>query len=367
MNLVEKLIDETKVYKCLECGKCRASCPISWFENDYSPRMVVERALEGSIDISDKDIWCCTSCQLCSDRCPYQVDYPRFVWGLKYQAIKSGTSKSRMSELEEVFLEGELDEIAGVVRKTAAGKTKIEGQDGGVATSLLCAGIENGLFDSAVVVTKEEGFRAKSILGENTEEIIEAKGVKYQLARTSEKLAEVIKTSDIKKIAMVGTPCEIFGARQIQKTLLDSDIDITLIGLFCLESFLYHPLKEKLKEIMDVDLDQAEKVDIKRGKFYIYINGEEKSCDVGELDDVVRPSCAFCMDFTARLADISLGSVGSPDGYTTALIRSKKGEELFNLLNGMEKEEPNVEDVKKLASFKIKKNTKNLEKVFGGA
>ena len=31
-----------------------------------------------------------------------------------------------------------------------------------------------------------------------------------------------------------------------------------------------------------------------------------------------------------RLADISIGSVGSPEGYSTVIVRSKKGEELLH-------------------------------------
>ena len=41
--------------------------------------------------------------------------------------------------------------------------------------------------------------------------------------------------------------------------------------------------------------------------------------------------CSVCKDFSAELADISVGSVGSAAGYSTVLVRSGIGEELIKL------------------------------------
>jgi coenzyme F420 hydrogenase subunit beta len=67
------------------------------------------------------------------------------------------------------------------------------------------------------------------------------------------------------------------------------------------------------------------------------------------------------------LADISVGSVGSPDGYSTVIIRSKKGEELFGLLKDLEMERANVDrdEVVELASLKKKRGLEELEKLGG--
>ena len=57
--------------------------------------------------------------------------------------------------------------------------------------------------------------------------------------------------------------------------------------------------------------------------------GEETSCKVCELDDAVRNNCHFCEDFASELADMSVGSVCSPAGFSTVLVRSNNGKELF--------------------------------------
>ena len=122
-----------------------------------------------------------------------------------------------------------------------------------------------------------------------------------------------------------------------------------------------------MSEILGVEIGLADKVDVKKGKFVVYVKGERKACEVGELEKAVRESCVFCTDFTARLADISVGSVGSPDGYSTVILRSKKGEELFGLLKGEGLETTSVDrdEIAKLVSLKRKRGMEELEKLGG--
>jgi heterodisulfide reductase subunit D len=78
---IERVIEETKAYYCLECGVCTASCPISRLSPRYSPRLFVERSLLLPPDqiVRDKDLWACLTCGTCSSRCPSRVDYPEFM------------------------------------------------------------------------------------------------------------------------------------------------------------------------------------------------------------------------------------------------------------------------------------------------
>ncbi|MDD2777363.1 MAG: (Fe-S)-binding protein [Methanocellales archaeon] len=89
---LENIVNETKAYYCLECGKCTGSCPISRVNKGYSPRLTVEKALLGFDKelLADGGIWSCMTCNLCKDRCPSNVDYTKFIRYARAEALKTG-------------------------------------------------------------------------------------------------------------------------------------------------------------------------------------------------------------------------------------------------------------------------------------
>ncbi len=78
---VNEILLTTGANKCLECGKCAASCPVTRMRPEYSPMLTVERALrELDNEIAeDMGLWTCMTCGACSFRCPSGVDYPGFI------------------------------------------------------------------------------------------------------------------------------------------------------------------------------------------------------------------------------------------------------------------------------------------------
>ncbi len=362
--LAKKLIVETRAYYCLECGKCAARCPISRVDSKFSPVLNVVRALRG-FDWEIKrngGIWACMVCEICSSACPSNVDYPRFILGLRSQALMSGMEKTHLSELEQLFLEGETDQDFGIFREIKAVKTAIEGQDGGVVTSLLVEGMRKVFFDSAIVVHRDNDLQAEAVIAENVSDIRRAKGSKYQLVSVAGTLVEAVIEKGKKKIAVVGPPCQVLGIREIQKAI--PEVELFVIGLFCMENFEYCSLKRRVSDLLKVDLDKAEKASITKGNFIVTNEGKQVSCKVSELQDAVRISCSFCTDFTSRLADISVGSVGSPDGYSTVITRSRKGEELFRLLKDLDETSFDKGEIERLASWKERKGFEKLKQEF---
>ncbi|MCD6203958.1 MAG: Coenzyme F420 hydrogenase/dehydrogenase, beta subunit C-terminal domain, partial [Methanophagales archaeon] len=78
-----------------------------------------------------------------------------------------------------------------------------------------------------------------------------------------------------------------------------------------------------------------------------------------------REGCAFCTDFVSRLADISIGSVGSPDGYSTVIVRSKKGRELLEMTD-YRSTEVDKREIVRVARLKQRRADKNLGKIVEG-
>jgi coenzyme F420-reducing hydrogenase beta subunit len=261
------------------------------------------------------------------------------------------------TQIERQFLSGTKDSDVGVYCKLFSSKTEFEGQDGGVVTWLLAKGFEEGIFDAAIVVRRMEGYSARAVVAKNAAEAAAAMGTKYLRVNVTAKLRELISQGK-KRIAVVCTPCEAKAVRKIQQTL-KGDVEITVIGLFCFESFNREKLKQEVDARMGVDIDKSQKTQVRQGKFIIGIDGREYSCRVKDLDSAAEKACSICDDFTSQFADVSVGSVGSKPGYSTVIVRSEKGEKLVKNLQAAEETVDKME-VSRIAKFKRERAEKTL-------
>lgn len=264
------------------------------------------------------------------------------------------------AKIEQEFLKGTKNENLGVYCDLFSAKSGVDGQDGGIVTALLVKGIEEGIFDSAIVVQRKEGYNAEAVVADNVNDVMAARGTKYFRVKVTPKLRELADQGK-KKIAIVCTPCEVRAARKIQRTLKrnSSNQEVTILGLFCSEAFNYGKLKEEIKTRLGVDIDKAEKIQIRNGKFTVHTDGKEYSCKVRDLGKAVEKGCHYCDDFSARLADISVGAVGSQNGYSTVIVRSEAGKKMLKNLD-IAKEEADKEEIIKLSRFKKQRAEKSF-------
>ena len=321
--------------------------------NKLSPILIKQARDKQNIkELMKLDADFCAGCGHCNFVCPARIDLKSSV--LNYPMLEEDEKV-----IEQTFLKGTPDENIGVYMDMFSAKSSYSGQDGGVATALLVSGMQKGLFDAAIVVRRSKGYLAEAVVAENVDDIVKASGTKYVRVRMMSKLGELIAKGK-RKIAIVGTPCEIRAARRIQQVMLSDcpDLELTMIGLFCFEDFNYRQLKEEVQRLLNVDLDKVEKTQIRKGKFIVSIDGKESSVPVRELSAAVDNGCLICPDFTSKYADISVGSVGSEDGRTTVIVRSDVGAKLLENLD-LGKGEVKKEEIAKLAILKKKRAAEN--------
>ena len=123
------------------------------------------------------------------------------------------------------------------------------------------------------------------------------------------------------KIAMVGTPCEIMAASKLQH-YTDSPIEVKL-GLFCMENFSYKYFINLLKEY-DLKMEDIEKFQIEKGFVFLLLkNKTEVKIPLSVARRIIRKNCDICVELTSETSDISIGSIGSEDGWSTLIIRTK--------------------------------------------
>jgi coenzyme F420 hydrogenase subunit beta len=237
------------------------------------------------------------------------------------------------------------------------------GQNGGAVTSLLDIALKNGVIDSAVIAGKSETWKPEPIVATTHEDVIAGGGSKYTACPSISGVWDAIRQG-YKKIALVGTPCNIKAMRNLQ-ALHDPYLHVEnvkiLIGLFCTEAFFYENLIKLLVE-RHVKVEDARKFDISNGKFAVYLREKKVKISLKEIESCVRDTCRICCDFAAEYADISAGAEGSKKGWTTLIIRTKVAEEVVKLAkdaDAIEMRPLNSIEIEEIRKHSLNKKVRN--------
>lgn len=110
-------------------------------------------------------------------------------------------------------------------------------------------------------------------------------------------------------------------------------------------------------------MNNISKMDVKGGVFRAYIDGEQLKIPLNEIKTWVPEFCQYGNDYSAEFAEISIGSQGSDEGWSTMIIRSEEGKKLLTELIKM-----NYIEIKKINDFTIintnlKKKKKTVLKI----
>lgn len=285
---------------CSGCGGCVAVCPADALYFMEEPG--INHPSSSGYCKMDTD---CVACGACYDACPRTTEQ------------KTGT----------------LGTYRRLVQAQATTPVAHQ-QSGGAVTAILAAAMQAGLIDGIVTLTEDRwDHRPRSVLITSTGELMEHAGSRYNWSvPVLRSLKAAVIEKKLTRIAIVGTPCVVQAARAMKDSSNDLLIPFgrsirLIIGLFCTETFDYHTLMEEiLKGDAKLAPQQIARMDVKGRLDLTLTDGSTRTLTLKEVEKAVRQGCHTCGDFSALDADISAGSVGTPDGYTTLVVRTAEGD-----------------------------------------
>ena len=248
-------------------------------------------------------------------------------------------------------------------------------QDGGIVSSLFIYALEEGIIEGAVVAgNTDEKWRPAPVVAMSADEIIAAAGTKYSMSPNVAAIKDAVRQGGIEKLGIVATPCQINGIRKMQvypfSSRFVSDKLKLILGIFCMENFPYAALDTFVDAKLGSSLDKTKKMDIGKGKFWAVTDSGEEGLPLKETHGYEQSGCNICTDYVAEYSDLSTGSVGSPDGWSTVLLRTDDGSSLFKAAvdagvietKPMDEVKPGLPLLEKLAKGKKADSEKEINK-----
>lgn len=320
--------------RCSGCGACIAVCP--------ADALSFPDGVGANCPVSNgycKQATDYVSCGACYDACPRVISRPAETLG----------------EYLELTCAKAADDIP-------------HRQSGGAVTAILSHALESGLIDAVVTVAEDRfTLRPSSTVITKSTVLIQQAGSRYNWwVPLLAALKEAVIVRKYRRIAVVGVPCAVQALARIRTSNNDLLVPYAtairlVIGLFCTESFDYQMLVQgKLRKEHNLEPHEIRKLDVK-GKLEIQKeDGTVLSIPLKDIESCIRNGCHSCTDTTSLDADISAGSVGSPAGMTTLIIRTKTGKAFVDSAAraGKLTVETGADSgpVEKIAAAKIKKN-----------
>ncbi len=314
-NLVQEV---QKPGYCHQCGGCVAFCTAI----NYGAL-----ELDGDGRPCYKDMGKCIECGICYDICP-EVD-------LLSDEIKRQASWSAP--------------MGRVIETTVARARDPEicrnATDGGAVTALLLHLLDMGRIDGAIVTKQAGPFNRKPCLATTREEIIQSSGFHFDTSHGMELFSNTYSAfspsilqlgpmakQGLRRIAFVGTPCQISTVRRMEAlAIVPSDSIKFHLGLFCTGNFIFGNVqRKKLEETAGFKWEDVESINIKEDLIVVMKDNTIKTIELDKLDFMKRFACRYCDNYASEYADIAFGGIGAQQGWTTVITRTPLGRAVFS-------------------------------------
>jgi Fe-S oxidoreductase len=85
------MTEQLELFGCIQCGKCTGGCPVARKTVLNIRRMIYHMLVEPELDVhAHEELWDCTCCFTCVERCPKDVRPADLIIELRGQLVESG-------------------------------------------------------------------------------------------------------------------------------------------------------------------------------------------------------------------------------------------------------------------------------------
>jgi Fe-S oxidoreductase len=129
----EPILEELELFGCIQCGKCTGGCPVSRKTVLNIRSLIYHMLVEPEMDVNvHPELWDCTCCFTCVERCPKDVRPAELVIGLRGQLVESGRIPETIgAALMGVFRQGNPSGVAREDRATWTNGAQVRAAQGG--------------------------------------------------------------------------------------------------------------------------------------------------------------------------------------------------------------------------------------------
>ena len=292
---------------CTLCGACEAACPVHAIK-------IKENKIHSILDCSEAlDL-----CPICYDICPHSEALLLEAMGFVTEAP---FRRSNLGYYRKI-----------VLAQATEHRLRELSHSGGVVTSLLMHLIAKGIVDSAVVSEAEPQvpLKLKPSIGLVPDDILSSVDSKFFPSSVAHAFGKAVYEYGKANIAFVGIPCHVLALRKLEawQHKLADNLKI-VIGLFCLWTFSLGYLLEYLSSTYHIEASDIKRIDLQK-EYVVDTTKGTIRIPLSEVKPHILNSCRTCGDFTSELADISVGGAYPLEDWSTVIIRTKHGEDVFN-------------------------------------
>ncbi|RLG23690.1 CoB--CoM heterodisulfide reductase subunit C [Methanosarcinales archaeon] len=94
----------SELLTCMQCGTCSGSCPSGRYTSMVT-RKIVRMARVNKKILHDKNLWMCTTCYTCQERCPRQIKITDAILAIRTITVHNGCILPEHRKVSQLVLQ----------------------------------------------------------------------------------------------------------------------------------------------------------------------------------------------------------------------------------------------------------------------